>query len=156
MAVCTALVVSLLITAGDVFFIYENLRDRDVRSLLWPAMGFPIFAFSVLLSAWLLHLRYSRRTVSDHSASQYAPYGRRRRSRHYLVNPKEFGSLAVGLRDISERGSRWNSAAVFAVRLAAVACFDRPIAMTLLPKQRHFQRGITSPHDPDLLLRCSR
>jgi hypothetical protein len=68
LGIYAALVVTLLITAGDVFFIYESLRDDDVRGLLWPAIAFPIFAFSVLLSVRLLHLRCERRTVSDHPA----------------------------------------------------------------------------------------
>ena len=64
-----ALVGIFFITAGDVFFIYESLRDRDFRGLLLFAVALPIFALSLLLTVRLLQLRYSRRNLSDHPAS---------------------------------------------------------------------------------------
>jgi len=68
-AIYVALVGIFFITAGDVFFIYESLRDRDVRGLLLFAVALPIFALSLLLTVRLLQLRYSRRNLSDHPAS---------------------------------------------------------------------------------------
>jgi hypothetical protein len=69
LAIYVALVATFLITAGDVFFIYESLRDRDVHGLLLFAAALPIFALSLLLSVWLLYLKHSRRNLSDHSVS---------------------------------------------------------------------------------------
>jgi hypothetical protein len=68
-AICLLLVGFFFLTAGDVFFIYESLRDRDVRGLLLPAVALPMFALALLLSVRLLQLRYSRRNLSDHPAS---------------------------------------------------------------------------------------
>jgi hypothetical protein len=65
LAIYAALVATFLITAGDVFFIYESLRDRDVRGLRLPAVALPIFALSLLLCVRLLHLRHSRRNLND-------------------------------------------------------------------------------------------
>jgi hypothetical protein len=72
-AIYVILVGFFFITAGDVFFIYESLRDRDVRGLLLPAVALPMFALALLLSVRLLQLRYSRWNLSDHSASRRFP-----------------------------------------------------------------------------------
>ena len=69
LAIYVALLGTLLITAGDVFFIYESARDHDLAGLMLPALALPIFAGSLLLTVRLLQLRHWRRNLSNHPAS---------------------------------------------------------------------------------------
>ena len=70
LAIYAALVATFLITAGDVFFVYESLRDRDIHGLLLPAVALPVFTLSLLSSVRLLHLKRASERENEIAATR--------------------------------------------------------------------------------------
>ena len=101
-AIYVALLGTFLITAGDVFFIYESARDHDLAELVLPLLALPFFAGSLLLTVRLAQIKHARRNLrTTRQASLLQAegcYGYKARTRFITIitqsNASTQGSLA--------------------------------------------------------------